>query len=839
VSEAQLELLIQAAEADWSDVEPAIFGTLLERALDPRERHKLGAHFTPRAYVERLVVPTVIEPLREEWDAAQAAATRRETDGDMDGARDEIIEFHHRLCDVDVLDPACGSGNFLYVTLEHLKRLEAEVLDVLEGYGGQQALDMEGGYRVSPGQLKGIEINPTAAAITEVVLWIGYLQWHFRTHGDADRLDPPILEDLGNIENRDAVLNYDEKQQRTDEDGEPVTMWDRRTYKEDPTTGEIVPDETAQIPVYDYENPEPAEWPEADFIVGNPPFIGSQFMRNALGDGYTEAVRDAYLYKVPKSADFVMFWWYKAAKAVRGKLNEWNEAANRFGLITTNSVQQSHNRKVMEKQINGSPSLSLVFAVPDHPWVDSKDGSDVRISMTVGAVTDQQGALQTIHREEQSRGVHWEVELDEERGNIQSDLTIGADVAGAEPLDANEGMSFMGVKLVGSGFVVTPEEAADLGLGETEGLDEYIRPFKNARDLTQKDRGVMVIDLLGLDKEEVRDQFPEVYQHLRERVKPERDQNKRESYRKYWWIHAEPRKESRKAIEGLNRYIVTPEVSKHCFFQFVDGGVLPDGALIAIGSDDAHHFGVLSSRIHEVWSLAAGGRMGVGNDPRYQKTRCFDPFPFPVATESQKTTIRELGEQLDRHRKERMDQHDDLTMTALYNVLKKERANEDLDENEREIHEKGLVGVLAELHDELDAAVAEAYGWEPGLEKEEILQRLVDLNAQRRAEEEEGKVRWLRPEYQAPEETRTQAELELDVDLPSDGDVTEPLPWPSQMKDRALALRQVMSQTDRALTVEEVAQHFHRARRDDVRGLLETLKALGIVEEARGGRFAT
>jgi hypothetical protein len=258
VSEAQLELLIKAAEADWADVEPAIFGTLLERALDPRERHKLGAHFTPRAYVERLVIPTVIEPLREEWDAAQAAATKREEDGDEAAAREEIVQFHRRLCEVRVLDPACGSGNFLYVTLEHLKRLEAEVLDVLQTYAGQQTLDMTGGYRVSPEQLLGLEINPRAAAIADVVLWIGYLQWHFRTHGDADRLDPPILQDTDNIRHRDAVLAFDEKVHRTDDDGTPVTRWDRRTYTEDPTTGERVPDESAQEPVYDYTNPEPS-----------------------------------------------------------------------------------------------------------------------------------------------------------------------------------------------------------------------------------------------------------------------------------------------------------------------------------------------------------------------------------------------------------------------------------------------------------------------------------------------------------------------------------------------------------------------------------------------------
>jgi hypothetical protein len=839
VSEPQLELLIQAAEADWSEVEPAIFGTLLERALDPRERHKLGAHFTPRAYVERLVVPTVIEPLRNEWDAAQAAAATLEGDGDEQAAREEIVQFHRRLCDITVLDPACGSGNFLYVTLEHLKRLEAEVLGVLEDYGGQQALDMEGGYRVSPEQLMGLEVNPRAAAIADVVLWIGYLQWHFRTHGDADRLDPPLLKDIDNIRTRDAVLAYDDKTPRTDEEGEPVTRWDRRTYKEDPTTGELVPYESAQVPVYDYENPEPAEWPEADFIVGNPPFVGNKRMNDLLGEGYTEAVRDAYLYKVRKSADFVMFWWYKAAKAVRGKLDGWDAAAERFGLITTNSVRQTFNRKVMETQIKGSPPVSLVFAIPDHPWVASDDGSDVRIAMTAGAVTDQPGTLQTVTREEQSKGIHWEVELEEQTGNILPDLTIGADVTGAEALEANEGLSSRGVNVVGRGFIVTPEEAEDLGLGNVEGLEKHIRPHMNGRDVTQSPRGVKIIDLYGLDAGEVREQFPSVYQHVKEHVKPERDQNNRKRYREKWWIHGEPRPGLRDALADLNRYIVTPNVSKHRFFQFLDTSILPDDKLISIALEDAYALGVLSSRIHEVWSLAAGGSHGVGNDPSYNNSQCFDPFPFPTATDDQTATIRELGEQLDQHRKARLDQHDDLTMTALYNVLTKERRGEDLDEDERTIHEQGLVGVLKELHDELDAAVARAYGWTPGLPEEKILQNLVDLNAQRRAEEEEGRVRYLRPGYQAPETVETQAEMDLDIQVGGDGSPAEPLDWPSDLKARAQVVKAVMTHADEPLTVEQVAQHFHRARRADVESLLETLNALGHVTGTEDGAYVT
>ncbi len=760
------------------------------------------------------------------------------------------MQFHRRLCDVTVLDPACGSGNFLYVTLEHLKRLEAEVLGVLEDYGGQQALDMEGGYRVSPEQLMGLEINPRAAKIADVVLWIGYLQWHFRTHGDADRLDPPLLDDIDNIQTRDAVLDYDAKTPRTDEDGEPVTMWDRRTYTEDPTTGERVPDESAQVPVYDYKNPEPAAWPEADFIVGNPPFIGKgEAMRKALGDGYTEALRDAYFRRVPKSADFVMFWWYKAAKAVRGKLDGWEETAERFGLITTNSIRQTFNRKVVTKQIEGSPALNLVFAIPDHPWVASEDGSDVRISMTVGEVTDQPGTLQTVTREEQSKGIHWEVELAEQTGNILADLTIGADVAGAELLEGNDDLCWFGLEPGGEDFVISPEKARELGLGKEEGLEDHIRPYRNGRDLTQHSRDVKVIDLHGLDQEEVRHRYPAVYQYLKEHVKPERQQNRNERLRQNWWLHRRSRDDLRDALGPIERYIVTVYTSKHRFFQFLDEEILPDMTLVVIASDDAHHLGVLSSRIHATWALAAGGRLGVGNDPRYNNTKCFTPFPFPAADASQKATIRDLGAQLDAHRKERLDAHDALTMTALYNVLKKERralnqddpqgAREDLDADEREIHDQGLVGVLKELHDELDAAVARAYGWEPGLPEEEILQRLVDLNAERRAEEEEGHVRYLRPAYQAPETVETQAELELDIQVGGDGAPAEPLDWPSGLTPRAKAVRAVMTHADEPLTVEQVAQHFYNARRSDVRELLETLAALGHVEATGDGAYAT
>ena len=377
LSEGQMELLLKAAEADWTAVEPAIFGTLLERALDPRERHRLGAHYTPRRYVERLVLPAVLDPLRREWAAAQAASARRLDEGNPREARAELLRFLTRLTSLRILDPACGSGNFLYVTLEHLKRLEGEVLAAINAFGQTALMDLGGGTTVGPRQLLGLELNPRAAAIADVVLKIGYLQWHLRTHGPS-QLREPLLDEYENIRQQDAVLRHGPPVPRLDASGQPVTRWDGTT-RPHPVTGLPVPDEAARVPVLDYPDPQPAEWPEADFIVGNPPFVGTARMREALGDGYTEALRKTYRGHVPDSADLVMYWWFRAAEAVKEGKTE------RFGFITTNSLRQTFNRKVMQPFLEGdAPALALTFAVPDHPWVDSADGAAVRIAMTVG-----------------------------------------------------------------------------------------------------------------------------------------------------------------------------------------------------------------------------------------------------------------------------------------------------------------------------------------------------------------------------------------------------------------------------------------------------------------------
>ncbi len=836
VGEEQLALLIAASKADWRDVEPAIFGTLLERALDPHERHNLGAHYTPREYVERLVLPTVIEPLRAEWDSILAAAVTLNTQGDNPGAIALVKGFHRKLCQLRILDPACGSGNFLYVTFEHLKRLEGEVLNALEGFGDKQA-DLElAGLTVDPHQLLGIEVNPRAAAITDMVLWIGYLQWHFRTRGEV--MPPePVIKKFSNVECRDAVLAYDGTEPVRDADGKPVTNWDGRTFKIHPITGEQVPDEAVQVQELRYLNPRIAAWPEADYVVGNPPFIGASTMRRALGDGYVDALRKAWK-DVPDSTDFVMFWWQHAAELTRkGKLL-------RFGFITTNSLRQAFNRRILQQQLTAKPALSLAFAIPDHPWVDSADGAAVRIAMTVGkpAIEGDEGTQATVVEEREGAGEGLSVELLTRKGILHADLSVGANVAGTVPLLANGGLANRGMQLIGSGFIVTPEEADNLGLGRIPGLENYIRHYRNGRDLTATPRGVLAIDMFGLSVDEVRTRFPEVYQWVSERVKPERDQNNRAGYRENWWVFGEPRKDLRSAQNGLPRFVATVETAKHRIFVFLDQNILPDNKLVAIASDDAFMLGILSSRLHVVWALATGGWLGVGNDPVYAKTRCFETFPFPTVNDDKKQRIRSIAEELDSHRKRQQERHSGLGLTDMYNVLTKLRTGETLTAKEKTIHEQGLVSVLRQLHDNLDATVADAYDWPANLTDEEILERIVSLNAERVREEAQGLVRWLRPEYQKPqgEQPAVQTGMELGEEDVANL-VTSPkskAQWPKTLPEQVQAVRTALVTAARPVTAEAVARTFLRARTDKVGELLATLAAIGQAREVAPGTYA-
>lgn len=840
VSRAQLELLIEAAKADWKDVEPAIFGTLLERALSPTERHKLGAHYTPRSYVERLVIPTVIEPLRADWIGAQQEADFLLAAGKRDLAYGRLVKFHQDLCLVKVLDPACGSGNFLYVTLEQMKKLEGEVLQRIAdfraqfepgrtGGGAGQISAREGQDAVHPRQFFGIEVNKRAADVAEMVLWIGYLQWQRRTLSAADselqrKLDSlPVLQDLGNIQNRDAVLAWDERRVKRDADGKPVTVWDGVSMKVSPVTGKEVPDESKRKEVEEIVGARKADpWPAADFVVGNPPFLGKSEISNALGLGYVTALRQAYAGEVPDSADFVMYWWRIAGRLLeQGKIR-------RFGFVTTNSISQAFNRRVVQGLLDSSNALALVFAIPDHPWVDSAHGAAVRIAMTVCGSSDSGILVDVDETGATSDGEAVQVSTRATAGRIHSDLRVGPNVAGAMALRSNGGLTSNGVMLGSRGFLMSDASPA---------TGPALRPILNGNDLIQTSRNAQVIDFFGKTRDEALAWAPEAYQQVLERVKPERDTNPRKSRRERWWLFSEVMPQLRTMLDGLTRFIATPEVSKHRIFAFVSTTVLPEHPLLGIGLSDAYDLGVLCSRVHEAWSLAAGGTLE--DRPRYNKTLCFEKFPFPAATDAQQARIRDLGERLDAHRKRRQALHPDLTLTGMYNVLQKLRAGEPLTDKERKIHEDGLCSLLRQIHDELDVAVFDAYGWPADLDDEALLQKLVDLNAERADEERRGLVRWLRPDFQDPTKKGKAVLTELDLGLPvveeGDAPAVKKRARPKNPSEAVAAMQEVFAQARTAVSVADIAAQFDGW---DVRGIelaLQIAEGYGEVREVQGG----
>jgi hypothetical protein len=354
-----------------------------------------------------------------------------------------------------------------------------------------------------------MEINERAAAIAELVLWLGYLQWHFRTRGGPPQ--EPILKAFRNIQVMDAVLAADKVLER-DAVGRPRTK--------------------GTEPVYTLRSPRRPDWPSAEFIVGNPPFIGGKDLRSRLEPGYAEALWAAHPQR-NESADFVMYWWDRAAELLTRK----GSVLRRFGLVTTNSISQVFQRRVVERHLQVKHPISLTMAIPDHPWTKAtRDAAAVRIAMTVAEPETGEGVLREVVSESGLDTDQPTIELRELIGTLNADLTLGVDVTAAKPLIANEGLCSPGVKLHGAGFIVTPAEAEHLGLGRRPGLEAHIRHYRNGRDLTARSRGMMVIDLDGLESEDIRRRFPEVYQHLLVRVKPERDNNNEPYRRRNWWL---------------------------------------------------------------------------------------------------------------------------------------------------------------------------------------------------------------------------------------------------------------------------------------------------------------
>ncbi|MGE8140915.1 hypothetical protein ACQKOE_02970 [Novosphingobium sp. NPDC080210] len=475
----------------------------------------------------------------------------------------------------------------------------------------------------------------------------------------------------------------------------------------------------------------------------------------------------------------------------------------------------------------------MLFAIPDHPWVDEKDGAAVRIAMTVAAKSKEIGVHLIVTDES---GAPDEIDFAMNHARIGSNLGTGADVTSAITLKANSKLASRGIPLHGQGFLLDSDDVAFIGFRASPELPEIVVPYRNGRDLAARPRGKWVIDTYGLSESDLRERYPNAYQRLLTHVKPERDQNKRGHRAEKWWLHGEPVEMLRQGRRGLNRYIATVETAKHRVFQFLPTTILPDNMLVCIAMEDAYALGVLSSRASVVWALAAGGDLGP--TPRYNKSACFDPFPFPAdGPEPLKERIRAEAEALDALRKRVLAEHDDLTLTGIYNVLEALREGRALSAAEREVHDRGLVTLIRQHHDAIDALVAQAYGWPADLPDEEVLLRLVALNKARAAEEAKGLVRWLRPEFQAPGYA---APIAQTLDL---GEVAAPLPdnvipWPAKLEEQVCAVQAILTTAPAPLAPQDIARAFRGKRAATVRPVLDALAGIGMARRLHDGRYA-
>lgn len=722
--------LRNAAALNWSAIDVSIFGTLFERGLDPSKRSQLGAHYTDPATIMRIVEPVLKRPLLQIWEqTAQEirglmAKNTRKGDKHYKAAKERFIGWLDQLSNYRVLDPACGSGNFLFLGLKTLKDIEHQ--SHIEA--AMLGLDREADLVTGPHNMLGIELNEYAAELARVTVWIGELQWRL-LHGYEFKTNP-VLEPLDHIECRDALITID-----------PVRA-----------------------------EPVEAAWPKASVVIGNPPFLGGSKKRRELGDAYFEALASVFQGRVPSGADLVCYWFDKSLKQI---LDAGLGAA---GLVSTNSIRGGVNRKVL----GAITQSSRIFeAWSDEGWVN--EGAAVRVSLICfghapGAILD--GSIVS--------GIH--ADLTPQSDNAESiDLTL------AQALSENAGFVFEGLRKDGDldidGEIARRWMAAPNPHGRSNA--EILRPLINGIDITRRRRDGWVIDFGASMSAQEAALYEQPFAHVVQFVKPVREKNNDRIRRTYWWRFGRNGEQFRSAIEKLPRYINTPRVAKHRLFVWQPAANLPDTATVAITIPDDTTFGVLHSRFHELWSLRMGTWLGVGNDPRYTPTTCFETFPFPEgltpADTAHQTTevidggalipaglseqnvppaqkgrapaamnkiaVRATAEAIARAAKrlndlreawlnppewtQRVPEVVPLGMTVSPypdRILPK-------DGFEKELAERTLTKLynlrpawLEAAHKELDAAVATAYGWadySPDMADEEILKRLLALNLER------------------------------------------------------------------------------------------------------------
>ncbi len=577
LTDDELKRLAEAGESDWQFIEPSIMGTLFERALEPEQRSQLGAHYTSEADIKTLVEPVLMAPLRREWAAVKGTLAAAYVKGRGTPAqRDELAVFQRKLAATTVLDPACGSGNFLYVSLQLLLGLEKEVL----AYATQ--LGCKFSPKVGVQQLRALEINPYAYELAQVSVQIGYLQWRRDNGFDNDRT--PVLQNLEGFRNEDALLEphfgrkaKDLKEARADEHTADTSL---KFYTE-------------------------RVWPKCDVIVGNPPFLGGSRLLDELGREIQRGLWDSFKGRVPGAADLCCYWFEKArALIAEGK-------CRRAGLLATQGIRGGVNRQVLE-QIKESGDI--FFAISDRDWV--LNGAAVHVSMIGfdnGAQTNRTLNGRAVNR-------------------INANLTSESDVTVAATLKANEKVCFIGSKKAGEFEVEEPVALEWLAAPNPHGKpnSDVLKPWVNGNALVTTRRAYWIIDA-GLERTEAdMSGYALPFEHVVKVVKPDRAKNKEPRTKRNYWIHKRPGPELRVLLARQRRCPAVVRHSKHLVFSWMPTAILPDDGIYVFAREDDEFFGVLASDIHRVWAMAQGTQVREKESGfRYTPESCFETFPFP------------------------------------------------------------------------------------------------------------------------------------------------------------------------------------------------------------------
>lgn len=679
----EIEATLEAAELDWSEIDPAIMGTLFERGLDPEKRSQLGAHYTDREKILQIVKPVIVEPLLKEWanvkadieqflrksDKAKASRSKRRW---QKQAEDKLQDYLEMLRSFTVLDPACGSGNFLYLALHKLKDLEQQVQIDAETLGFQRQFPA-----VGPANVKGIEINQYAAELARVSVWIGEIQW-MQQNGFRGAVEP-ILKSLETIKCGDAILN--------DDGTEP-------------------------------------EWPKADVIVGNPPFSGGDLVRGNLGDTYIESLRNLYGERFDGKADFVCHWLDKAQRLVMGGF------VARAGLVATNSVRDGRSREVLEEI---AKNCVIYDAWADESW--ESDNTAVRVSLICFASREENLPIR-LNGENVER-------INPDLTSHLTDLTKARKIKRNKNVAFKGGGKTGKFEISGK---VAREWLQSAGNPNGRPNSDVLKPWMNAKDLVGRSTGKWIVDFGTTLSEQEAAQYEEPFSHVLKEVKPYRLRNRVKQWRDFWWRLGEPRPKMWAKLSSLSRYIATPRHSKHRLFTWLDCRICPDSALVVIAREDDTTFGILHSRFHEAWSLRLCTWLGKGNDPRYTHTTTFETFPFPAgltpdvpayayANDPRATAIANAARCLVKKR--------DNWLNPLGKVVwinepvpgYPKRPVARSKEAEKAIKERTLTNLynynpqwLQDAHAVLDSAVASAYGWSADISTEEALEELLRMN---------------------------------------------------------------------------------------------------------------